>query len=115
MAANGSLYGTTSTDGVYSSGTVFELSPSINPTAAPVYSVSPGIYTSPQTIMITDATPNATIYYTVNGVIANSYSGTVYRGPVTIDSSAVLSAIAVAPDGTASDPILANYVIVSAP
>jgi uncharacterized repeat protein (TIGR03803 family) len=116
LAANGSLYGTTSGGEVSSnSGTVFELGPSVNPTAPPVFSVLPGTYTSPQTITISDATPGATIYYFTNGAIASAYAGTVYYNPVTISSTALLSAIAVAPDGTASDPIMANYVITSGP
>jgi uncharacterized repeat protein (TIGR03803 family) len=115
LAANGSLYGATSGGDPSNSGTVFGLSPSVNPTPVPAFSISPGTYTSSQTVTIFDANPNATIYYTVSGMIASSYSGTVYRGPVTISSTAILSAIAVAPDGTASNPIMANYAIASTP
>jgi len=116
LAANGSLYGTTSEGDVSSnSGTIFQLGTSVNPTPPPAFSVSPGTYTSPQTITITDAMPGATIYYSTGGAIASAYAGTVYYGPVTISSTALLSAIAVAPDGTASDPIMANYVVASAP
>jgi uncharacterized repeat protein (TIGR03803 family) len=115
-AKNGSLYGTTSGGELSTnSGTVFELSPSVDPTPPPTFSVSPGTYSSPQTVTITDATPGATIYYATNGEIASAYAGTVYYNPVAIGSTALLSAIAVAPDGTASDPIMVNYVITPEP
>jgi uncharacterized repeat protein (TIGR03803 family) len=111
---NGSLYGTTSGTtggGASNSGTVFELSPSVNPVTAPVFSPLPGAYTSPVTVTITDATPGTTVNYTLNGAIANPGSGTFCLGPVTISSTTTLSAIAVAPNGATSDPILVNYVI----
>lgn len=116
LASNGNLYGTTTSDSVYGSGTVFKLAPSASAVAAPIFSVAPGTYSSAQTITITDATPGATIYYSVNGQIPlSSGVGTLYNGPVTIGSTSVLSAIAIAPDGTSSLPIQANYILGSTP
>jgi uncharacterized repeat protein (TIGR03803 family) len=114
LGPNGSLYGTTNSDGRYSSGTVFQLSPSVSPVAAPTLSVASGTYSSPQTIIITAST-GAKIYYRTDGFIADSHSGSLYQGPVTISSSAVLTVVAVAPDGAASDQIMASYAIVAAP
>ncbi len=36
--------------------------------SAPVLSVAPGIYATPQTVLVTVATPGATIHYTTTGV-----------------------------------------------
>ena len=108
LAANGSLYGTTSAAGSHgNSGTVFKLSPSVTAPATPVFSLLPGIYSSQQTLTITDATPGATIYYALNGNIASSF----YQGPLTISSSSVVSAAAVLPGGATSASIQAMYMI----
>jgi hypothetical protein len=62
-------------------------------TAVPVISPAPGTYFGAQTISIADATPNAVIYYTVNGRAPNS-SSTVYSGPIAISSNSNVQAVA---------------------
>jgi hypothetical protein len=46
---------------------LFSASPILAQTAAPVISPASGTYSAAQTITITDATPGATIYYTLDG------------------------------------------------
>jgi Chitobiase/beta-hexosaminidase C-terminal domain/Fn3 associated/Bacterial Ig domain len=66
------------------------------PAAAPFFSLAGGTYNSPQTLMITDSTPNSTIHYTTNGSTPTTLS-TVYNGPITIASTETVKAIATAP------------------
>ena len=80
------------------------------PAPAPVFSVSPGIFTTVQTVTISDAAPNNAIYYTTDGT-APTTSSTRYSGPITVSSSQTLSAIATATGYTASPVTTAAYVI----
>ena len=52
--------------------------------ATPVIAPASGIYTSTQTVTITDATPGATIYYVTGQAWPENW--TVYTGPVTINT-----------------------------
>jgi hypothetical protein len=63
--------------------------------AAPAFSLGSGSYAGTQTVTITDATPNASIYYTLDGTIPTA-SSTLYSAPISIASSETLSAVAVA-------------------
>jgi N-acetylneuraminic acid mutarotase len=93
----------------------------VTPTpAAPVFSVAPGTYTSIQAVVITDATPNVTIYYTTDGSVPNAASK-VYSGPVQVSSSQTLNAVAVTyvfggtiPQGTSFDSDALPSAVVSA-
>jgi N-acetylneuraminic acid mutarotase len=62
--------------------------------ATPVISVAAGTYTTIQTVTITDATPNVTLYYTTDGSTPTDISP-VYSGPITVSSSETLKAVAV--------------------
>jgi Chitobiase/beta-hexosaminidase C-terminal domain len=69
-----------------------------NPVAAtPTFSPAPGSYNGNQTVTISDTTPNATIYYTTNGVTPTS-SSLVYSIPITVAPNTTVEAIAVAND-----------------
>ena len=72
-------------------------------TATPTFSPAPGTYTAAQSVSILDSTPNATVYYTLNGTPPNT-SSTVYTGPITIGSATTIQAIAAA-SGLANSPI----------
>ncbi len=65
-------------------------------TAAPAFNPPGGTYTGTQHVVITSATPDAAIYYTVNGSTPTT-SSTVYTGPITVSVSETLKAIAIAP------------------
>ncbi len=83
----------------------------VNPAvAAPVFSVPAGSYSTAQTVGISDASPGATIYYTLDGTTPTS-SSAVYAGPISISQTATLNAIAAAPGLAASPVVSASYVI----
>jgi len=60
----------------------------------PTLSLQSGSYDGTITVTITDAVPNATIYYTLDGK-APQWDSPVYTGPITISKSVHLVAIAV--------------------
>lgn len=64
--------------------------------ATPKFSVKPGKYAAPTTVKITDRSRGATIYYTTDGWTP-TVNSLRYRGPLTLDSTTNLQAIAVAP------------------
>jgi sugar lactone lactonase YvrE len=78
--------------------------------APPVITLPSGKYSGPQTVIITDATPNATIYYTINGSSPTA-SSAVYTGPLTVSSSETLVAAATATGYSTSAAASAQYLI----
>ncbi len=78
--------------------------------ATPVISLPSGTYSSQQTVAITDATANATIYYTTDGTTPTTGS-TVYSGPITVSHNETLQAIAVASGYGTSAVASATYTI----
>jgi hypothetical protein len=64
------------------------------PVAMPQFSVSPGTYTSQQSVAIISATPGAAIYYTVDGGTPSS-SSNQYVGAINIETTQTIKAIAV--------------------
>ncbi|HXS12322.1 MAG TPA: chitobiase/beta-hexosaminidase C-terminal domain-containing protein [Acidobacteriaceae bacterium] len=80
------------------------------PAATPTFSLAGGSYNAAQTVTISDATSGATIYYTTDGT-APTTSSSVYGGQITISSSTVLKAIAVASGLPTSNVAAASYLI----
>jgi hypothetical protein len=76
--------------------------------ATPVLSPKAGVYTSAQSVTITDATTGAAIYYTTDGTTPTTAS-TLYTGPVTVSSTETLRAIAVASSSSNSAVMTATY------
>ena len=65
------------------------------PTAeAPTFSPSSETFTTAQTVTIADGTPGATIYYAIGA--APTLASSVYTGPITVSSSEIVEAMAVA-------------------
>jgi len=62
---------------------------------APIFNLASGNYTTPQTLVITDTTPGAAIYYTTDGTTPGLMSN-LYSGPISISTSMTIQAIAVA-------------------
>ena len=64
--------------------------------AKPKFSVKSGTYDSPQKVKITDSARGAIIYYTTDGWTPTAASNR-YIGPITVSSSTLLQAVAIAP------------------
>jgi hypothetical protein len=69
-------------------------------------------YYAPQTVTISDTTPGATIYYTINGTTPTAGS-TVYSAPITVSSTETLQAFATAIGYTTSAVAAAAYTLFS--
>jgi hypothetical protein len=82
----------------------------MTPAATPTFSPVPGIYSSVQTVAISDLTPGAQIYYTTNGA-APTTSSTLYTGPITVSATETLKAIATASGSLQSGTGSAVYII----
>jgi hypothetical protein len=80
------------------------------PAAAPTFSVAGGVYTTSQTVTISDTTAGATIYYTTNGTTPTT-SSAVYSGAITVSATETLSAIATATGYSTSPTTSATYTI----
>ena len=78
----------------------------------PNFSLAPKSYIGTQKISITDASPMAVIYYTMDGSIPTSLSHK-YSGPIYISASATLRAIAVA--GAISSMVATSAYKIEAP
>ncbi len=78
--------------------------------ATPVFSPGAGFYASTQQVTITDTTPEATIYYTSNGMPPTTSSAVYTSGhPITVTNSETLKAIAVATNYAPSAVATATY------
>jgi Chitobiase/beta-hexosaminidase C-terminal domain/FG-GAP-like repeat/FG-GAP repeat len=64
----------------------------------PSFSLAGGTYNSPQSLVLTDSLPGASIYdtYTPSGTVPTTAS-TLYTGPITINATGIVEAIASAP------------------
>ena len=78
--------------------------------ATPAFFPPPGTYVAAQTVAISDTTPGAVVYYTVDGSTP-TLSSPVYTAPVAISTNRTLSAMAIAPGYSASSTSSANYTI----
>jgi hypothetical protein len=81
--------------------------------AMPVFSPVAGNYTSSQNVTITDTTPSSVIYYTLDGSTPTTASS-LYTGPVVVNTSETLSAIATAPGLSNSQVMKGVYTIAAA-
>ncbi len=88
--------------------------PPATQTAAPTFTVEAGTYAIPQTVTITDSTPGAAIYVTLDGSTPST-AGAGYNGTINVSGSVTIKAIAVAPGYLTSTPITAAYTITSPP
>lgn len=78
--------------------------------APPTFSPIAGAYSATQTVTISDTTPAASIYYTLDGSTPTT-SSTLYTAPLTISATTSITAIAHAAGYTDSSPATATYTI----
>jgi hypothetical protein len=78
--------------------------------AAPTFSPTAGTYTSAQNVTLTDTTAGAIIYYTTNGSTPTTAS-TVYGGPIAVNATTTVKAIAAASGYTNSAVAASTYTI----
>ena len=88
----------------------FVSSATLSPVATPTFSPAAGTYTSAQSVTISDATANSTIYYTTNGT-APTTSSSIYSTPITVSANETLNAIAAATGFSNSAVATAAYTI----
>jgi len=74
------------------------------------FSVDRGFYDQPFSVEITTDTPDATIYYTLDGSEPTDTHGATYTGPLTIDTTTVLRAAAYKPGFHPSDVDTQTYI-----
>ncbi|MGA2537770.1 MAG: chitobiase/beta-hexosaminidase C-terminal domain-containing protein [Terracidiphilus sp.] len=82
------------------------------PAATPALSPPSGTYASAQSVTLSDATTGATIYYTTNGS-APTTSSAQYSGAISVATSTVINAVAVASGYSQSSLVTASYKILS--
>ncbi len=85
----------------------------VTPTVAPpVFSPSGAAFTGSQPITITDATSGAKIYYTTDGSTP-TVASTLYTGPIAVNASETITAIASAPNYLQGAPTSATFTVTS--
>jgi hypothetical protein len=93
--------------------TVCNFSTGLPQTAAPVFSPAAGTYPGTQNVSITSTTGGASIRYTTDGSTPSETAGTLYSGPVVINATTTLNAIAYASGFTDSSITSGTYTISS--
>lgn len=78
--------------------------------ATPSFSPAPGTYGSAQSVAISDATPGATIYYTLDGSTPTT-SSTQFSGPFVVNVTTTVKALAAAAGYDNSSVASATYTI----
>ena len=81
------------------------------PAATPAFSPAAGTFSSAQTITLSDATAGAAIYYTTNGSVPTSTTGSLYSAPISVASTETINAIATATGYSQSAVGTAAYTI----
>jgi hypothetical protein len=84
----------------------------IQTAATPTFSPAPGTYSPGQTVTLADTTSGAAIHYTLDGSPPNA-SSTLYTGPITLNATTTVNAIAVASGFANSTVASGTYTISS--
>ncbi len=80
----------------------------------PVIAPAKGTYYSQQWVTITDVTAGAQLYYTLDGSTPTVFS-TPYTGPIAVNKTTTVSAVAVSQHDASSAIVSANYAIIGSP
>jgi outer membrane protein OmpA-like peptidoglycan-associated protein len=78
--------------------------------AAPRFSPEPGTFTGTQRVALSSPTAGAVIHYTTDGS-APTDASPVYSGPITVDQTTTLKAVAIAPGAPASPAASGEYAV----
>jgi hypothetical protein len=78
--------------------------------ATPTFNPSPGTYTAPQSVTLSDTTPGATIHYTTDGSTPTT-SSPVYTAAIAVNTTTTINAIAAASAFSNSAVASGTYVI----
>jgi chitobiase/beta-hexosaminidase-like protein len=81
---------------------------------APTLSPAPGTYATARSVSLADTLSSAAIYYTTNGTVPSA-SSTRYTGPITVNTSETIQAIAIASGYNNSSVESGTYTIGTAP
>jgi hypothetical protein len=81
-----------------------------SPAAAPTFSPAPGTYRPGQQVSLSDTTSGAAIRYTLNGTTP-TVNSTLYAGPITLNSTTTIKAIALASGFSSSSVATGTYTI----
>jgi hypothetical protein len=85
----------------------------LQPAATPVFTPAAGTYVSSVAVTITDSTPGAAIFYTLDGSVPTTAS-TPYTGPIAVTQSRTVRAMAAASGWANSGVASATYTIKAA-
>jgi hypothetical protein len=77
----------------------------IAPVSTPVFQPAGGVYSQDVSVVITTATPGASIRYTIDGSVPAALSGNIYGGPIAISNTTTVKAVAVK-SGYADSPVV---------
>ncbi|HEY2819587.1 MAG TPA: chitobiase/beta-hexosaminidase C-terminal domain-containing protein [Candidatus Acidoferrum sp.] len=78
-------------------------------TLMPTFSPAPGNYTTAQTVTISDASPNPTIYYAINAPATTASTKAVGSATITVNQTETINAIATSGTLTTSPQSSASY------
>ena len=80
--------------------------------ATPTFTPAGGVYTTTQAVVISDATPGATIYYTTDGSTPTQ-SSPIYSSPIVVSQAVTIHAMAAASGYNNSDVGSSSYSIIT--
>ncbi len=79
--------------------------------ALPLFSPSGGTFAIPQNVIISCATSNATIRYTIDGTDPSDSSGIIYSSPIAVTATTMIKAVAYRADLSLSSVATASYAV----
>ncbi len=88
--------------------------PKPEPAAAATFSPQPGTFDASQQIALSSTTPGAVIHYTTDGSTPTE-SSPVYAGPIAVDKTTTVNAIAMAPGLPASEVASGTFTVTPPP
>ncbi|MCU1337781.1 MAG: hypothetical protein JWO19_3362 [Bryobacterales bacterium] len=103
------------TDSAVASGNYTIQATTQSATSTPTYNPAGGTFSSAQVVTISSATAGAAIRYTTDGSTPTSSTGILYSGPISVNSSVILKAIAYKVGMTDSSVNAATYTISGGP